>query len=60
MKVKEKFEKTRQVKSNDKSKKYILQGEKNVRYYDRILSKLSERQQKQKYFNIILWFNIIL
>ena len=37
-KVKEKFEKTRLVKNNDKSKKYILRGQKNLRYYDRILS----------------------
>ena len=34
----EKFEKTRHLKNNDKSKKYILRGERNVRYYDRILS----------------------
>ena len=36
--VKRSFEKTRHVKNNDKSKNYILRGEKNVRYYDRILS----------------------
>ena len=38
VKVKEKFEKTRHVKNNDKSKKYILRGVRNVRYYDRVLS----------------------
>ena len=38
VKVKEKFEKTRHVKNNVKSKKYILRGQKNVRYYDKILS----------------------
>ena len=38
VKIKEKFEKTRHVKNNEKSKKYILRGERNVRYYDRILS----------------------
>ena len=27
--MKEKFEKTRHVKNNDKSKKYILRGERN-------------------------------
>ena len=27
------------VKNNDKSKKYILRGQRNVRYHDRILSK---------------------
>ena len=38
VKLKEKYEKTRQVKNNDKSKKYILQGKRNTRQYDRILS----------------------
>ena len=38
VKVKEKFEKTRQIKNNDKSKKYILRGERNVRHHDRVLS----------------------
>ena len=38
VKVKEYFEKTRHVKNNDKSKKYILRGQRNVRYYERILS----------------------
>ena len=37
-KVKEKFEKTRHVKSNDKSKKFILRGRRNVKYHERILS----------------------
>ena len=34
-----KFEKTRHVKNNDKGKKYILRGQRNVRYHDRVLSK---------------------
>ena len=38
VKSKESFEKTRQVKNKDKSKKYILRGERNVRYYERVLS----------------------
>ena len=38
VKVKEYFEKTIHVKNNDKSKKYILQGQRNTRYYERILS----------------------
>ena len=38
VKVKKYFEKTRQVKNNDKSKKYILQGQRNVRYHEKILS----------------------
>ena len=36
--IKEKFEKTRHVKINEKSKKYILRGQGNVRYHERILS----------------------
>ena len=46
VKVKEKLEKTRQVKNNDKSKKYILRGQRNVRYHDRVLS------NKKKFYNI--------
>ena len=38
VKVKEYFEKTRQVKNNDKSKKYILRGQRNARYHERLLS----------------------
>ena len=38
VKVKEIYEKTKHVKNNDKSKKYILRGERNARYHDRILS----------------------
>ena len=51
IKVKEKFEKTRHVKNNDKSKKYILRGQRNVSYHDIILSntkksyKFSEKDQ---------------
>ena len=49
--IKEKYEKTRHVKNNDKSKKYILQGQRKVRYHDRILS------NKKKSFNYNLtWF----
>ena len=51
VKVKEKFEKTRQVKNNDKSKKCVLRGEKNVRYHDRVLS------NKNKSNNIIFISN---
>ena len=45
VKVKEIFENTRQVKKDDKSKKYILRGQRNVRCLDRILSK------KEKSYN---------
>ena len=35
---KNKFEKTKQIKIIDKSGNYSLRGERNTRYYDRILS----------------------
>ena len=38
VKVKEIFEKTRQFENNDETKKYILRGERNASYHDRILS----------------------
>ena len=38
VKVVESFGKTRHVKNNDKSEKYILRGQRNVRYQERILS----------------------
>ena len=47
VKVKEKIEKTRHVKSNDKSRKYILRGERSIRYYERILS------NKKKAYNFM-------
>ena len=46
LKVKEAFEKTRHIKTNDKSKKYILRGRRNTRYHERILS------NKKKSYNI--------
>ena len=38
VKVKEKYEKTRHVKNTNKSKNYILRGQRNTRYYENILS----------------------
>ena len=38
VKLKQSFEKTRHNKNNDKSKKFVLRGERNVRYHDRVLS----------------------
>ena len=38
VKVKEYFEKTRNVKNNDKSKKCVLRGQRNARYHERIPS----------------------
>ena len=40
VKAKQKFEKNRHIKNNDKFKKYLLRGERNVRYYESNLSKL--------------------
>ena len=45
----EKFEKTRHVTNNDKSKTYILRGETNVRYRHRVLS----NKKKSYNFNFI-------
>ena len=49
VKSKEYFEKTRQVKNNNKSKKYVLRGERNARYHERILS----NKKKSYNFNFI-------
>ena len=49
VKVKEKFEKTRHGKKNNKSKKYILRGERNVRYHGKTLS----NKRKTYNFNFI-------
>ena len=38
IKVKEDFEKTRQVENNDKSEKCILRGQRKARYHEKILS----------------------
>ena len=46
VKVKEKYEKTRHVKNNDKSKRYNLRGQRNARYHDKILS------NKKKSYNL--------
>ena len=46
VKIKEFFEKTRQVKNNDKSKKYVLRGQRNTRYHERILS------NKKNFYNV--------
>ena len=46
VKSREYFDKTRHIKNNDKSRKYILRGQRNVRYHERILS------NKKKSYNI--------
>ena len=46
VKLKEYFEKTRQVKNNDKYKKFVLRGQRNAKYHEKILS------NKKKPYNI--------
>ena len=52
IKLKEYFEKTRHVKNNDKSKKYILRGQRNTRYH--------EKKYYQIKRNLIIQHNCIL
>ena len=47
VKVKEKFEKTTNVKNNIKPKIYISRGQRNVRYHNGIPSEISGRQQNK-------------
>ena len=44
--MEEYFEKTKHIKNNNKSKKYILRRQRNARYHDRILS------NKKKSYNL--------
>ena len=50
VKVKESFEKRRHVKNNDKSKKHILRGQRNVRYHERILSNKKKSYTSTKFY----------
>ena len=52
VKVRESFDKTRQVKNNDKFKKYFLRGQRNTRYYEKILS------NKKKSYNLSIFSKI--
>ena len=54
VKVKESFEKTRQVKNNDKSKKYILRGQRNARYHEKITS---NKKNSYSFVNFLLEYN---
>ena len=38
VKVKEYFEKTKQVENKDKFKKFVLRGQRNARYHEKIIS----------------------
>ena len=54
VKIKEYFEKTRQIKNNDKSKEYILRGQKNIRYHEKILS---DKKKSYKFTNFLSEYN---
>ena len=49
VKLNQSFEKTRDIKNNDKSKKFVLRGQRNARYYEKILS----NKKKSYTFNFI-------
>ena len=50
VKLKESSEKTRHVKNNDKSRKYILRGQINVRYYEKRISNKTKSYNLTKFF----------
>ena len=50
VKVKEYFEKTKHIKNNDKFKKYIVRGQKNTRYQERILSNEKKSYNSSKLY----------
>ena len=51
VKLKVFFVKTRRIKNNDKSKKYILRGQRNTRYYKKILSN-ERKSYNLQFYNI--------
>ena len=50
VKSKEYFEKTRHIKNNDKSKKYILRGHRNAIYHEKNLSNKKKFQFSQRLY----------
>ena len=56
-KYREKYEKTRNVKNNDKLKTFILRGERNQKYYDKTLSK---NTQKNNFIILNEFYNFII
>ena len=54
VKSKESFEKTRHIKNNDKSKKYILRGQRNARYHEKLLS---NKQKSKNFINFLEDYN---
>ena len=58
VKVKEKFEKTRHVRINDKSKIYFLQVRRNVGIYDRLLSNTKKSYNLTNSYNFYITLKI--
>ena len=54
VKVEEYFEKTIQVKNNNKSKKYILRGQRNTRCHEKILS---NKKKSNNFVNFLYEYN---
>ena len=54
--MKEKFEKTKNVKNNDESNNNFLRGERNVKFYDRIPSDQPETLKFEHNFIYFLNF----
>ena len=48
-KLKEYFEQTRQLKNNDKSKKFVLRGQRNAKYHEKILSNTKKSYNLSKF-----------
>ena len=49
VKFKESFEKTRHIKNNNKFKKFVLRGQRNARYHEKVIS----NKKKSNNFNFI-------
>ena len=64
VKVKENFEKTRHAENNEKSEKYVLRGERKVRYHNRILSNKKTSNyvdiSRENIFHLLLKKKLIL
>ena len=57
VKVKEIFEKTRLVKNKNKSKKYTLRGQRNVRRHERILCNENKSYNSTYIYNFVFISN---
>ena len=64
VRVKENFEKTRHAENNEKSEKYVLRGERKVRYHNRILSNKKSSNyvdiSRENIFHLLLKKKLIL